>query len=132
MTRVPADPIPAAKAAIVALLADETPAPRIATRKWPADWSLADGQPLVLIADDGGPIDWPVLGRHTIRVTVGSGDAVTSGRIARKCIGHLLDSVPAGLADIRGGTGVIETQHTKTGADLASATVSAAVRTEEI
>jgi hypothetical protein len=118
---------------VVELLADEIPEPRIATHKWPLDWSLDDGRPLVLIADDGGGVDWPVKSDHTIRITVGSDDVPTSRRIARKCLGRILAIVPEGLAAIRkNGTALTEAQHTQTGADIASGTVTAVIRTEII
>lgn len=132
-TRVQGSPVPFVKAAVVAFLAGENIVARVATRKWPKDWTLADGRPLVLIADDGGNVDWPVKSDHTIRITVGSDDANTSERIARKCLGHILANLPEGLAHIRrNGTALITTQHSQTGADLASGTVTAVIRTEII
>lgn len=133
-TRVQGDPVPPVKAAVAAHLADEgeDPMPRIATGKWPKDWKLHDA-PLVLIADDGGPVEFPIKSDHTIRITVGSNDLQVSRRLARKCLGHILDSLPEGLVKIRSnGTALIETQHTETGADVASGTVTAVIRTEII
>ncbi|MCV7255683.1 hypothetical protein H7J86_26310 [Mycobacterium hackensackense] len=132
-TRVQGEPVDAVKASLVALLADEAVVPRIATHKWPKDWTLAEARPLVLIADDGGPLDWPVKSDHTIRITVGSDDVPTSRRIARKCLGHILATVPEGLAVVRPfGQALTETQHRATGADLASGTVNVVIRTEII
>lgn len=132
-TRVQGEPVDAVRAALATHLAGEDPLPRIATHKWPKDWSLDDGRPLVLIADDGGPVDWPVKSDHTIRITVGWDDIPQVRRIARKCLGHILDSVPAGLAAVRkNGTALTEAQHSQTGADLASGTVTAVIRTEII
>lgn len=133
MTRVQGDPVEAVKASLVALLADETPLPRIATNKWPKDWSLDHKRPLVLVADDGGPVLWPIKSDHTIRISVGSDDVPVSKRLARKCLGHILDSLPEGLEKIRpDGTALTVTQHSATGADVASGTVSAVIRTEII
>ncbi|MCV7208787.1 hypothetical protein H7J75_08945 [Mycolicibacterium canariasense] len=121
------------KAALVALLADEAPVPRIATHKWPKDWTLDEKRPLVLIADDPGDIDWPVKSEHIIRITVGSDDVPTSSRIARRCLGHILANLPEGLAAIQPfGTAITRTQHRATGADLASGTVNVVIRTEII
>lgn len=132
-TRVQGEPVDAVKASIVAYLADEDPLPRIATHNWPKNWSLADERPLVLIADDGGPLDYPVKSDHTIRITVGSDDVQVSRRIARKCLGHILANLPAGLEHIRrNGTALTEAKHSQTGADLASGTVTAVIRTEII
>jgi hypothetical protein len=131
--RVQGDPIPAVNAALVDLLADELVAPRIATHKWPKDWSLADRRPLVLIADDGGGVDWPVKSAHTIRVTVGADDIAVARRLARRCLGHILDTLPEGLDYVPPrGVALIETQHTATGADVASGTLTAVIRTEII
>lgn len=133
MTRVPGDPVPFVKASLVALLTDEDPVPEIATHKWPKSWSLDSGKPLVLVADDGGPLDWPVKSEHEVRITVGGDDVPTVRRIARKCIGHILDNLPEGLAHIRrDGITLTEAQHTATGADLASGTVTVIVRTTEL
>lgn len=132
-TRVQGDPVDPVKDVLVTLLADEPSNPRFATHKWPKDWSLADSRPLVLIADDGGPLDYPVKSNHTIRITVGSDDVPTSRRIARRCLGHILGTVPEGLEDIRpNGTALTMAVHRTTGADLASGTVTAVIRTEEI
>lgn len=118
---------------MAAYLADQNIVARIATQKWPKDWDLSDGRPLVLIADDSGPLDWPVKSDHTIRITVGSDDVPTSRRIARKCLGHILANLPEGLAHIRkNGTALTEAQHSQTGADMASGTVTAVIRTEII
>lgn len=131
-TRVQGEPVDAVKASIVALLADEATAPRIATHNWPADWTPNSG-PLVLLADDGGGLDYPVKSDHTIRISVGSDDVPTSRRIARKCLGHILANVPEGLAHIRkNGTALTEAKHRATGADIASGTVTAVIRTEII
>lgn len=131
-TRVQGEPVDAVKASIVALLADEATAPRIATHNWPADWT-PDSGPLVLLADDGGGLDYPVKSDHTIRISVGSDDVPTSRRIARKCLGHILANVPEGLAVIRkNGTALTEAKHRATGADIASGTVTAVIRTEII
>lgn len=132
-TRVQGEPVDAVKASIVALLADDATAPLVATHNWPIDWKLSDGRPLVLVADDGGGFDYPVKSDHTIRISVGSDDVPTSRRIARKCLGHILANVPEGLAHIRkNGTALTEAKHRATGADIASGTVTAVIRTEII
>lgn len=132
-TRVQGEPVDCVVAALEVFLADEfpDPLPRLAKHKWPANWSLADRRPLVLVADDSGPMLWPVKSDHTIRITVGADDIEVARLIARKCLGHILDNLPEGLAHIRrNGTALIETQHSQTGADVASGTVNVAIRTE--
>lgn len=125
--------MPAVKASLVALLADETIVPRVATYKWPADWTLADKRPLVLIGDDGGSLLWPIKSDHTVRIAVGSDDVQESVRIARRCLGHILANLPEGLEKIReNGTALTVTQDKDTGADVASGTVTAVIRTEII
>lgn len=132
-TRVQGLPVDAVKAALVSYLADQSIVARVATRKWPKDWTLAEGRPLVFIADDGGGLDWPVKSDHTIRITVGSDDAQNSEQIARKCLGHILANLPEGLEHIRqNGTALTTAQHSQTGADIASGTVTAVIRTEII
>lgn len=132
-TRVQGDPVDPVKAALVALLADESPVPQFATHNWPKEWQPGIGGPLVLIADDTGPVDWPVKSAHTIRISVGSDDVPTSRRIARRCLGHILGTVPEGLAAIRkNGTALTMAKHRATGADVASGTVTAVIRTEII
>lgn len=134
MTVVQGEPVDAVKASLTALWAGADPLPRIALHKWPQGWSPADGHPLILIADDGGPMLWPVKSEHTIRITVGADDIQVARRIARKCIGHILANLPEGLAHIRREdvNALIETQHTATGADIASGTVDVVIRTEDI
>ena len=132
-TRVQGEPVGAVKASLVALLADENIVARIATHNVPEDWTVADRTPLVLVADDGGPVLWPIKSDHTIRVSVGSDDVQASRRIARKCLGHILDNLPEGLSHIRpNGTALIEVRDSKTGADFASGTVTAVIKTEII
>lgn len=128
--RVIGDPVTPIADALEAFLAPLDPLPRVATHKWPKDWSLADGRPLILVADDGGPFEWPIFSEHTIRITAGGDDVPEVCELARKCLGRILDNLPEGLAHIReNGTALDVTQHSATGADVASGTVTAVIRT---
>lgn len=123
---VPGQPAPLVKAALVSFLAGTA---RV-VRDVPNTFDFKANIPVVLVADDSGPLYWPVYSKNTVRVTVfGNGiDAVED--LAGRCAGHLHDNVPAGLSHIkRNGTGVLVAKDPKTGADMASFTVTATVRT---
>jgi hypothetical protein len=129
-TRVPGDPKPAVKAALLTYFGDEA---RVAAEV-PDDWDLATGGPLLTVYDDGGPLNWPILSLHIVRVTVwGNGQDLVK-LIARRAAGFLHDNIPEGLEDIHTtkGTAIITTRDPDTGADLASFTVTATVRTETV
>jgi hypothetical protein len=122
------DPKPPIKDALAAFFA--TDGYRVAAEV-PKDWVLATSPPLVTVHDDGGPLNWPILSRNMIRVTVRAAGNPLARTIAMQASGYLHDNIPAGIADIHrtGGTAIIEAFDTDTGADLASFTVNATVRT---
>lgn len=128
--RVLGDPKQPVKVALLALFAgDAAPVPRVATEV-PKDWNLESGVPLVTVHDDGGPLQWPIMSRNIIRVTVRAAGNPLARTIAGRAAGELHDNVPAGLENIRLiGTALTEAFDTDTGADLASFTVTATVRT---
>lgn len=124
--RLPGDPKPAVKDALATYFGADA---RVAMEV-PADWLLLSGIPLVTVHDDGGPLNWPVLSRHIVRITVrGNGNPVVR-LIARRAAGNLHANIPAGLEDIhRNGSALIEARDPDSGADMASFTVTATVRT---
>lgn len=126
----PGDPKPPVKAALLALFAgDAGPRPRVAMDV-PTDWDLKSGIPLVTVHDDGGPLQYPILSHHTIRVTVRANGNPLARSIANRASGNLHNHLPAGLEKVRlNGTALTEARDTDTGADLASFTVTATVRT---
>lgn len=123
----PGDPKPAVKDALATYFGADA---RVATEV-PSDWLLLSGVPLVTVHDDGGPFNWPIMSKHIIRVTVrGNGNPLVR-QLARRAAGELHTNVPAGLEDIHKtkGTAIIEARDPDTGADLASFTVTATIRT---
>lgn len=126
---IPGSPAPLVKAALVTFLATTA---RV-VRDVPDKWTPSDG-PVVLVADDGGPLSWPVMSRNIVRVTVFAEGKDPARTIALRCAGYLHDNTPAGIAHIfrSGGTSILEARDSSTGADLASFTVAATVRTVEI
>lgn len=127
--RIPGSPAPLVKADLVAFLAGTA---RV-VRDVPDKWTPSDG-PVVLVADDSGPLSWPVMSRIVVRVTVFAEGKDPARTIALRCAGHLHDNLPAGIAHIfrSGGTSILEARDPQTGADMASFTVTASVRTVEI
>lgn len=126
--KVPGSPAPLVKAALVAFL---TTTARV-VRDVPDKWTPAAG-PVVLVADDGGPLSWPVMSRNIVRVTVFAEGKDAARTIALRCVGYLHDNTPAGITHIfRDGTSILEARDPQTGADMASFTVTATVRTVEI
>jgi hypothetical protein len=126
-TRTQGDPKPPIKDALAAYFGADA---RVATEV-PKDWFLSTNGPLVTVHDDGGPLNWPILSRHIVRVSVrGLGNPLVRS-IAKRAAGYLHDNTPAGIEDIdrTRGTAIIEAFDTDTGADLASFTVTATVRT---
>lgn len=126
--RIQGDPKPPIKAALATFFGTIA---RVATEV-PKDWVLATSPPLVTVHDDGGPLNWPILSRHMVRVTVRAAGQPLARSVAKRASGYLHDNTPAGIEDIHrtAGTAIIEAFDTDTGADLASFTVNATVRTE--
>ncbi|ALM17617.1 hypothetical protein [Mycobacteroides abscessus] len=106
---------------------------RISVEEVPQDWSLRIGPPLITVHDDGGPEQWPIKRDPTIRITVRARGADLADRVARRVHGYLHDNRPPGVAHIfrTGGSVFVTARDTDTGADMASFTVTAAVRTIE-
>lgn len=127
--RVVGDPVPPIQARLKAFhgasvrIADEVP----------DDWSVDTDVPLIVVADDGGPIDWPVLSQPLVRATVYANGKQTAKQLRRISMGVLLDAPVPGVAHIRRtGIGYTDGRDPDTGADMASFTVTATVRTEVI
>lgn len=127
--RTQGDPKPPVKAALIGFFDGQ--GYRVATGGVPKDWTLSGGVPLVTVHDDGGPLDWPILSRHIVRITVRADGNPLARDIAKRAAGYLHDNTPAGIEKIHRtrGTAIIEGFDTDTGADLASFTVAATVRT---
>lgn len=123
----PGDPAAAIKAALMTYLGTDA---RV-VRDVPNLFQPGD-EPIVLVADDGGPMSWPVASRNIIRVTIFHQGMTPARTLARRCLGFLHTS-PAGVAHVfRSGTTILEVRDSKTGADLASFTVSVTARTETL
>lgn len=135
MTRVPQTPGPYVRAALRTFLAtqplpDGVTAFQVASSV-PKDWSVDSGVVLIVVADDGGPVDWPVKSSHTVRLVVRAKGEPLADPIASVCAGHILDTLPEGLAYMSKRATFTKARDTKTGADMASFTVTATVRTRE-
>lgn len=128
MTTVPGNPAAPVKASLVTYLGSDA---RV-VRDVPDTYKPTSGA-LVLVADDGGPMQWPIKSDNIVRVTaMGNGMDLVRG-IAGRCMGHLFEHIPTGLAHIkRNGTTLLEGRDPKTGADFCSFTVTAAVRTATV
>lgn len=100
----------------------------------PGDWTVDTDNPLVVVADDAGPIVWPIWSVPRMRVTVYAYGKPLAKAIRQRLMGVLLERpVPAGLAHIaHDGIGYTDARDTETGADMASFTVEATVRTQVI
>lgn len=99
----------------------------------PGNWVVDTDPPLAVVQDDSGPTTWPVFTVATIRVTLYARGKQTAKELRRRTMGVLLAAVPVGLAHIsHEGIGYTEARDTDTGADMASFTVAATVRTEVI
>ena len=134
--RVMGDAVPPVKARLVAgaasIVAGLAPSLRVADEV-PKDWQVDVDPPLAVVSDDSGPTLWPVFTRATIRVTLFANGRQTAKELRRRALGVLLASVPDGLAHIdHEGIGYTDARDGDTGADMASFTVTAAVRTEVI
>lgn len=121
----PGSPAPLVKNALVSFLGVRA---RV-VRDVPNTWKPADGA-IVLVADDGGPLQWPVLSKNIVRITVLGNGMDPVRELAEDCMGHIFEDIPTGLSHIkRDGTTILEARDPKTGADMASFTVTATVRT---
>lgn len=127
--RVVGDPVPPIKAYLAAFhgtsvrIADEVP----------DDWHVDTDAPLIVVADDGGPIDWPVMSQPLVRCTAYANGKQTAKQLRRVSMGALLSAPVPGVAHIRrSGIGYTDARDPDTGADMASFTVTATVRTEVI
>lgn len=128
--RVVGDPVPPIKAFLAAFhgasvrIADEVP----------DDWSVDTDAPLIVVADDGGPTMWPVWSELLVRCTVYADGKQTAKQLRRVSMGALLGAggvIPGGHIH-RSGIGYTHARDPDTGADMASFTVTATVRTEVI
>lgn len=102
---------------------------RVAYEEVPTDWSLRTDPPLLTVHDDGGPATYPIKRDPTIRLTARARGGPLAKKVVAYADGHLRANVgAAGLANIRsGGSAFVVTRDTTTGADMASATLPAAV-----
>jgi len=130
--RVPGDAVPAFKTALAAWfgararIADTMPDPN-----GPDPWAVEDGLPLITVADDSGPTLWPIWTEPLIRITVHANGMQTAKLLRREATGVVMAGVP-GLYIGKSGIGYVDGRDADTGADLASFTVTATVRTEVI
>ncbi|ABW88409.1 head-to-tail connector [Mycobacterium phage Evanesce] len=127
--RVVGDPVPPVKAYLAAFwgarvrIADEVP----------DDWHVETDVPLIVVDDDGGPIDWPVKSDPLVRCGIYANGKQTAKNLRRITMGALLAEPIPGIAHIqRTGIGYVDARDPDTGADIASFTVTATVRTEVI
>lgn len=133
--RVPGDPAPAIKSALAAFFGAAVDV----RDEIDADWNvLVPGtKPAIVVDDDGGPVTWPIWSRPIIRVTVYANGKQTARTLRRKAIGGLMSNPPAGIylptqSPAAPGIGYTEARDPTTGADLASFTVTATVKTETV
>lgn len=126
--RVPGDASPAVKAALAAFFGA---AVRVVDEV-PTGWDAAVDAPLMVVSDDGGPTIWPIWSEPLIRTTVYANGRQTAKDLRRTATGALFANVPAGMHIQRTGIGYTDARDPDTGADLASFTIGATVRTEVI
>lgn len=126
--RVPGDAVPAIVAAYETFFG---PAVTVG-EEVPAEWDVATMPPLIIVSDDSGPTLWPVWTEPLIRSTVYANGKQTARLLRRTATGVLLAHVPFGMHIAKTGIGYTEGRDPDTGADLASFTVTATVRTEVI
>lgn len=88
----------------------------------PADWTR-DSDPHLQLAIDGTSDDHPIAQRHTLRVTARARDATEAKRVA-----HLAHGLLLARHQYRALTGIFTTRDPDSGAELASFTVRATVR----
>lgn len=128
--RVPGDPVPHVKAYLESFwgasvrIADEVP----------SNWVVDVDVPLIVVADDSGPTMWPVWSEPLVRCIVYANGKQTAKEFRRITMGALLGAkgvIPGGHIH-HSGIGYTDARDPDTGADMASFTVTATVRTEEI
>lgn len=98
----------------------------------PDDWTVDVDAPLILVADDGGPTMWPVWSKPLARCTVYANGKQTAKDLRRISMGALLAGPVPGVYIGHSGIGYTDGRDPDTGADMASFTVTATVRTEVI
>ena len=98
----------------------------------PDDWDVDTDVPLIVVADDGGPTLWPVWSKPLVRCTVYANGKQTAKDLRRVTMGALLAGPVPGVHIGQSGIGYTDARDPDTGADLASFTVTATVRTEVI
>lgn len=98
----------------------------------PKEWDVATDPPLIIVSDDTGPTLWPVWSEPLIRSTIYANGKQTAKDLRRTATGVLMANVPNGMHIAKTGIGYTEARDPDTGADLASFTVRATVRTEVI
>lgn len=135
--RVPGDAVPpivahleAAAALSGVRVAYEMPDPQ-GQDPWRVD---ADPEvPLIVVSDDSGPTVWPIMSTPLIRITCYARGKQTAKALRRRAMGVVMAGPIAGLAHIdKTGLGYVDTFDPNSGADMASFTVTATVRTEII
>lgn len=126
--RVPGDAVPPIKAVYESFFGEAV----IVADEVPAGWDVATAPPVIVVSDDSGPTLWPVWTEPLIRSTVYANGKQTARLLRRTATGALLAHVPSGMHIAKTGIGYTEGRDPDTGADLASFTVTATVRTEVI
>jgi hypothetical protein len=133
--RVQGDAVPAVKAVLVALFGAAVEV----RDELDAGWNvLVPGtKPVIVVDDDGGPVTWPIWSRPIIRITCYANGKQTARLLRRKAMGGLMSNPPAGIylptqSPAAPGIGYTEARDQTTGADLASFTVTATVKTETV
>ena len=126
--RVPGDGVPPIKAVYEQYFGPEV----LVVDEVPDEWDVLTDLPLIMVSDDGGPSTWPVWAQVVIRSTIYANGKQTAKSLRRTATGVLLANVPNGMAIRKTGLGYTDGRDPDTGADLASFTVNATVRTEVI
>jgi hypothetical protein len=128
--RVPGDAVPPIKAVLEAWFGVRV---RVVDEV-PADWQPdAPGVvPLIVVHDDSGPTLWPVWTEPLIRCTVHADGLQTAKLLRREATGVVLAAQIQDMHIGKTGIGYVDGRDPDTGADLASFTVTATVRTEVI
>lgn len=132
--RVPADHVApfrahlAAHYGAAARIAEEMPDP-----EGTDPWTIESPAPLIVVSDDSGPTLWPIYTKPLVRFTVYANGLQLARWLRRRTMGAVFASDIAGVEHIdKTGIGYTEARDTRTGADLASFTVTATVRTEVV
>lgn len=108
-------------------LADLVDAPATAGVALPPDYRR-EGPPALVVADDGGGILWPVKLDTTIRITVFAVTRSKARGMAAWAMGIVMAQRIPGVAHLWDPSGFLTTVDSKTGAYMASFTVSARAR----